>query len=210
MTTAIIPASNESPDTNPVGTGPYKYVSRSPQENFIVEKYDGYWGTPANIDQVIFKVCANADSIVMDLQGGSIDMFARLTTTQASQLGDQFNVLEGTMNLVQAMYLNNAQAPFDSELVRRAFCYAVDRQEIMDLISTERGRRSEAACSGLCQILYAGAERHVQPGLRAGEGASCRGGLSGGLYLYAHGALQLSAAHRYGAGACPAASEHRR
>ena len=139
MTTAIIPASNESPDTNPVGTGPYKYVSRSPQENFIVEKYDGYWGTPANIDQVIFKVCANADSIVMDLQGGSIDMFARLTTTQASQLGDQFNVLEGTMNLVQAMYLNNAQAPFDSELVRRAFCYAVDRQEIMDLISDGKG-----------------------------------------------------------------------
>ena len=135
MTTAIIPASNESPDTNPVGTGPYKYVSRSPQENFIVEKYDGYWGTPANIDQVIFKVCANADSIVMDLQGGSIDMFARLTTTQASQLGDQFNVLEGTMNLVQAMYLNNAQAPFDSELVRRASCYAVDRQEIMALFS---------------------------------------------------------------------------
>ena len=43
------------------------------------------------------------------------------------------------MNLVQAMYLNNAQAPFDSELVRRAFCYAVDRQEIMDLISDGKG-----------------------------------------------------------------------
>ena len=139
MTTAVIPASNETPDTNPVGTGPYKYVSRSPQENFIVEKFDDYWGTPANIDQVIFKVCANADSIVMDLQGGSIDMFARLTTTQASQLGEQFDVLEGTMNLVQAMYLNNAEAPFDSELVRRALCYAVDRQGIMDLISDGKG-----------------------------------------------------------------------
>ena len=136
---AVIPASNETPDTNPVGTGPYKYVSRSPQENFIVEKFDDYWGTPANIDQVIFKVCANADSIVMDLQGGSIDMFARLTTTQASQLGEQFDVLEGTMNLVQAMYLNNAEAPFDSELVRRALCYAVDRQGIMDLISDGKG-----------------------------------------------------------------------
>ena len=40
MTTAIIPASNENPDTNPIGTGPYKFVSRSPQENFIVEKFD--------------------------------------------------------------------------------------------------------------------------------------------------------------------------
>ncbi len=139
MTTAIIPASNENPDTDPIGTGPYRYVSRSPQENFVVEKFDDYWGTPANIEHVTFKVCANADSIVMDLQGGSIDMFARLTTTQASQLGDQFNILEGTMNLVQALYLNNAVEPFTDERVRQALCYAVDPQEIMDLISDGKG-----------------------------------------------------------------------
>ena len=139
MTTAIIPASNENPDTNPIGTGPYKYVSRSPQENFVVEKFDEYWGTPANIENVTFRVCANADSIVMNLQGGSIDMFARLTTTQASQLGDQFDVLEGTMNLVQALYLNNAVEPFNDEGVRQALCYAVDPQGIMDLISDGKG-----------------------------------------------------------------------
>lgn len=139
MTTAIIPASNENPDTNPIGTGPYRYVSRSPQENFVVEKFDEYWGTPANIENVTFRVCANADSIVMNLQGGSIDMFARLTTTQASQLGDQFDVLEGTMNLVQALYLNNAVEPFNDERVRQALCYAVDPQGIMDLISDGKG-----------------------------------------------------------------------
>ena len=139
MPTAIIPASNENPDTNPIGTGPYKYVSRSPQENFVVEKFDEYWGTPANIENVTFRVCANADSIVMNLQGGSIDMFARLTTTQASQLGDQFDVLEGTMNLVQALYLNNAVEPFNDERVRQALCYAVDPQGIMDLISDGKG-----------------------------------------------------------------------
>ena len=141
MTTAIIPASNESPDTNPIGTGPYQYVSRSPQENFVLKKFEDYWGTPANIENVTFKVCANADSIVMDLQGGSIDMFARLTTTQASQLGDQFEVLEGTMNLVQALYLNNAAEPFNDERVRKALCYAVDPQGIMDLISDGKGTR---------------------------------------------------------------------
>ena len=139
MTTAIIPASNENPDINPIGTGPYRYVSRSPQENFVVEKFDEYWGTPANIENVTFRVCANADSIVMNLQGGSIDMFARLTTTQASQLGDQFDVLEGTMNLVQALYLNNAVEPFNDERVRQALCYAVDPQGIMDLISDGKG-----------------------------------------------------------------------
>lgn len=139
MTTAIIPADNENPDTNPIGTGPYKYVSRSPQENFVVERFDEYWGEPAHIEDVTFKVCANADSIVMDLEGGSIDMFARVTATQASSLSDDFQVLEGTMNLVQALYLNNKVAPFDQEQVRQALCYAVDVDEIMQMVSDGKG-----------------------------------------------------------------------
>lgn len=139
MTTAIIPASNANPDTNPIGTGPYKFVSRSPQENFVMEKFDEYWGEPANIKDVTFKICANADSIVMDLEGGSIDMFPRVTATQAAELNDEFMVLEGTMNLVQALYLNNAVAPFDDVKVRQALCYAISPQEIMTIISDGKG-----------------------------------------------------------------------
>lgn len=139
LTTAIIPASNESPDTNPVGTGPYRYVSRSPQENFVVEKFEEYWGEPAHIQDVTFKICANADSIVMDLEGGSIDMYARVTPAQAEQLSDKFNIEEGTMNLVQAMYLNHETELFSNPLVRQALCYAIDKQEILDYVSDGKG-----------------------------------------------------------------------
>lgn len=139
LTAAIIPAHNENADTNPVGTGPYKYVSRSPQENIILEKFSDYWGTPANIEHVTLKIIANADTIVTSLNGGSIDMFARVTQAQAQQLSGDFNVLEGTMNLVQAMYLNNEKAPFDDVRVRQALCYAVDPQGIMDMVSDGKG-----------------------------------------------------------------------
>ena len=37
------------------------------------------------------------------------------------------------MNLVQALYLNNAEKPFDDVLVRQALSYAVDKQQIIDL-----------------------------------------------------------------------------
>lgn len=141
LTTAVIPEHNASPESTPVGTGPYKYVSRSPQENVILEKFDEYWGTPANIETVKLQVVANADTIVTGLNGGSIDMFARVTQAQAEQLSGDFEVLEGTMNLVQAMYLNNAKAPFDQKQVRQALCYAVDPQAVMDMISDGKGAK---------------------------------------------------------------------
>ncbi len=139
ITAAIIPAANTDPDSNPIGTGPYKYVSRSPLEKFVMTKFDEYWGDKAHIQDVTFKVCANADSLVMDLEGGSVDMIARLTFTQAAELSDKFNVLEGTMNLVQALYLNNGVEPFNDIKVRQALCYAIDRQEILGFVSGGKG-----------------------------------------------------------------------
>ncbi|MCR5791221.1 MAG: ABC transporter substrate-binding protein [Lachnospiraceae bacterium] len=136
---AIIPKNNENPAGDPIGTGPYRYVSRSPQENIVMKRFDEYWGEPAAIEDVTFKVEANADSIVMDLLGGSIDMFPRLTTTQVDQLNDNFTVYEGTMNLVQALYLNNAVKPFDDMRVRQALCYGTDIEGLLSLAFDGKG-----------------------------------------------------------------------
>ncbi|MDE6914169.1 MAG: ABC transporter substrate-binding protein [Lachnospiraceae bacterium] len=136
---AIVPADIDDLQNNPVGTGPYKFVSRSLQENVILERFDAYWGEPAHIQDITIKILADSDSIVMNLEGGAVDMVARVSTTQAAELGDDFEVLEGTMNLVQAVYLNNSVAPFDNELVRQALCYATNKQEILDFVSDGKG-----------------------------------------------------------------------
>ena len=133
MTTAILPADYDKQDTAPVGTGPFKFVSRTAQDSVVLEKFDGYWGTPAQLDKVTLKIIENADSLMMSLQSGAIDLCSHLTSTQVAQLGGDFYVAEGTMNLVQALYLNNAEKPFDDVRVRQALCYAVDKQEIIDL-----------------------------------------------------------------------------
>lgn len=135
---AIIPADNDA-DTNPIGTGPYKYVSRSIQENLMFERFDDYWGEKAYIQNVIFKVVPDIDTVVMNLLGGSLNMYAHLSTDQVAQIGDKFQVMEGSMNLVQALYINNACEPFDDVRVRQALCYAIDSQEILDLTSDGKG-----------------------------------------------------------------------
>jgi len=140
LTTAIIPKGYADEATAPVGTGPFKFVSRTAQDSIVLEKFDGYWGTPAYLDKVTFKIIENADALVLALQSGSIDLCAHLNSTQVSQLPDTYQTLEGTMNLVQALYLNNAKAPFDNEKVRQALCYAVDKKAVIDLVSDGKGK----------------------------------------------------------------------
>lgn len=139
VSAAIIPQDNADPDNTAIGTGPYKYVSRSPQENIVLEAFDKYWGEQAQIKNVTLKIVSDADSIVMNLLGGSVDLYARLTVDQIAQLNDQFTVYEGTMNLVQALYLNNNVAPFDNENVRKALCYATDVKEILEITAEGKG-----------------------------------------------------------------------
>jgi peptide/nickel transport system substrate-binding protein len=138
LTTAIIPKESE-PAKEPIGTGPFKYVSRSPQENIILEKNQNYWGEAAHLDEVVFKVVADADTIVTNLKSGSIDMYARLTSNQVQELKDDVNIEEGMMNLVQALYLNHEDPLFQDARVRQALSYAVNPQEIMDFIADGKG-----------------------------------------------------------------------
>ena len=133
LTVAVVPADYTEQDTAPVGTGPFKYVSRVAQDNVVLERFDDYWGTPASLDRVTYKIIENGDSLLMSLQSGAIDLCSHLTSTQVAQLPDTFYTEVGTMNLVQALYLNNAAEPLDDVRVRQALSMALDRQQIFDL-----------------------------------------------------------------------------
>lgn len=133
LTLAILPRDYTEQDTAPVGTGPFQYVSRQPQVEIVLEKNENYWGTPAQLDKVVYKVIENADTMLMSLQSGAIDLCSHLTGTQVSQLPAGFHVEEGTMNLVNALYLNHAVQPLDDIRVRQALCMGVDKQRIIDL-----------------------------------------------------------------------------
>ena len=141
FTVAIIPAGAEDLETTPVGTGPFMFANRVPQERVVLERFADYWGTPAHLEQVEFRVVADADMIVTYLNGGSLDMAMRLTPIQVAALNDEFRVEQGTMNLVQALFLNNAVEPLDNELVRKALNYAIDQDEIMAIVGDGQGVR---------------------------------------------------------------------
>lgn len=140
MTAAIIPAGSGSTITEaPVGTGPFKFVSYTPQQSLTMEKFGDYWGTPAYLDQVTFQIITNTNTLVMGLKGNTLDMVIHLPNTVESEVKDSFTVRQDTMKLVQALYLNNAVTPFDNVLVRQAMYYAINVPEIIAFVSGGAG-----------------------------------------------------------------------
>lgn len=140
LTAAIIPEGYEDSASKPIGTGPFKFVSYAPQQSLVVEANEDYWmeGVPY-LDKVTFKIVANTDSAMMELKAKTIDVYPYLTIDQANELEDEYDILIGTTNLVQALFLNNAVEPFDNVTVRKALSYIIDPQIIIDMVAGGNG-----------------------------------------------------------------------
>lgn len=138
---AIIPAgSGEDETADPIGTGPFSFVSYTPQVGIVVKKNPDYWQTGLPyLDEVNFKIVNSPDSAVLELQGGTIDIYAYLTDSQAQELQESFRVEASPSNVVQALFLNNAEAPLDDVRVRQAICYALDRDMINEFVGGGNG-----------------------------------------------------------------------
>ncbi|MGN1145503.1 MAG: ABC transporter substrate-binding protein, partial [Acetatifactor sp.] len=95
FTAAIIPAgSGETAEGTPIGTGPFSFVSYKPQEGIVLAKNAEYWqeGLPY-LDEVNFKIVNSPDTALLDLKGGSIDIYPYLTDSQANELKNDFQIL---------------------------------------------------------------------------------------------------------------------
>ncbi len=135
---AIIPADYTLQATAPVGTGPFKFASRSPQENFVMERFDEYWGEKAVLSKVTCLI-TDGGSMVMSLKSGAVDLCAHLSADQVASVEDRYTIEKDTMKLVQALYLNNSFEPFTDIRVRRALCYAIDKQAVIDFVCDGNG-----------------------------------------------------------------------
>ena len=140
MTAAIIPKDSGSTiATAPVGTGPFSFVSYQPQNSMEVTRFDGYWGESAKLEKVTFKIITDTNTLVMGLKGGTLDMVIHLPNTVSAEVKKDFTVLQDTMKLVQALYINNSVKPFDDVRVRQAMYYAINVQEIIDFVCDGAG-----------------------------------------------------------------------
>ncbi|HLA98295.1 MAG TPA: ABC transporter substrate-binding protein [Anaerolineales bacterium] len=130
---------------NPIGTGPFKFVSVQPGfTEVVLERFDDYYGGaadlepvgPACVSGVIFRVIPEASTRVAALLAGEVDIIqavpAELIETLAQTPGIQVKSAVGTQPKWMEMNVN--KPPFDDLRVRQALNYAVDKDLIIQEI----------------------------------------------------------------------------
>ncbi len=118
---------------NPIGTGPYKFVSYQRGGNMVFTRNDDYWGDKAAIKEVVFRKVTEEAARLAALESGQADFINNVPVHEVARFQKHPRVridqLEGLRMFLLAM--NVAHKPFDNKLVRQAVNYSVDAPAIV-------------------------------------------------------------------------------
>ncbi len=119
---------------NPVGTGYFKFDSWNPGTEIRLVKNEDYWGEPAHLDSVVFKVVSEGLTRVAELQTGDSHIVDPLNVNDVEQVEGTDGVHVAPQESVSLSYIgfNVQKEPFDNPDVRKAINMAIDKSQIID------------------------------------------------------------------------------
>lgn len=132
---------------NPVGTGPFKFVSWEPDQGITLVRNDEHtWATPmyknpgvAYLDGATYVVIPEDATRLAALESGDVDVISGTDAVPVDKLR-QLERTEGiTVNTRPAVglyysYINTKIKPLDDVRVRKALNYAIDKNKIIALV----------------------------------------------------------------------------
>lgn len=129
--------------TNPVCSGPYKFVERIQQDRIVLEKFEEHWNAENfHFDTLTFLPIPDTTVRLANLQAGDIDMLERLAPTDAPavQADDNLTYEQITGLGYQGITVNidngpRGDTPIGNEAkIRQAFSLAIDRNAINQVV----------------------------------------------------------------------------
>jgi peptide/nickel transport system substrate-binding protein len=135
-------------DTEPVGTGPFRFVSQAPDGEIVLERNDDYWqdGLPL-LDGVRFRPIPDPTVQLTNLQTGEVHWSDSVPPQQISSLQDSDDVNVESVSGGDYWYMafNLDREPFGDVEVRRAIATALDREEITEAAKFEAATVNQTA-----------------------------------------------------------------
>lgn len=124
--------------TNPIGTGPYKFVQYQTDQFIEFVRNDDYWGGQVGPERLFLRI-ASPEVAVVQLQRGELDLVNPLQLTEVRRLEDVAGVeLLEAENIAQwyglEMNYLTKDALWRNPKAKQALLYSIDRQAYVDSI----------------------------------------------------------------------------
>ena len=130
---AIEAQGNDWFKTHPVGTGPFAFKAYEPQQNVSLVQNGKYFRGKPVLEQVVVRFMPSVSSREFGLRTGELDIIEGLKEEQwVDKIASfpQVSVKIFGPCEVQMLNFNLTKKPFDDIRVRKAFSYAVSRDEV--------------------------------------------------------------------------------
>lgn len=121
-------------NSNPVGTGPYKFIKWEKDNQITLERNNNYWGEHSKVKGVLFRVIADNSERLKVLQDGQVDAAIELNPNDVEVIEKDPNlqvILRPSMN-VGYLAINNSVEPYTDVKVRQALNHAINKEVLID------------------------------------------------------------------------------
>jgi peptide/nickel transport system substrate-binding protein len=116
---------------NPIGTGPYQFVSWKSGDSITLKRNEKYHLGPAPIENVIFRIFVDSSVAAIALENGDIDVLTNPLQTDCNLLMNNPDITydETESAMVTWGFFNCAPGQrFNDKRLREAISYAIDRE----------------------------------------------------------------------------------
>jgi peptide/nickel transport system substrate-binding protein len=126
---------------HPIGTGPYILKNITAEREIILHANDHYFKGRPHIDKLIAKPFADQNIMTQALMFNAIDMIVLVNPRDLPEIqGDKRFILQPYNALSYSFFGYNVRNPvLADKRVRKAFTYAVNRQEMLDSFFNGQG-----------------------------------------------------------------------
>jgi len=118
--------------TNPVGTGPYKFVEYLPGQHILMEANPQYWGPKPKSTRLKIRFIPENGTRMAALEAGEVQMVTNVPPDSIKRLqaNPQLEMRTSVTNRIMFVTLRTDRAPWTDKRARQALNYAIDKDAI--------------------------------------------------------------------------------
>ncbi|NQW00804.1 MAG: peptide ABC transporter substrate-binding protein [Rhodospirillales bacterium] len=118
----------------PVGTGPYEFVSWNPGQDVVLKRFDGYWGAKPEAEGARYIWRSESAVRAAMIKANEADIAPNIALQDATDKALDFSYFNSETSRLR---IDMSQPPLDDIRVRKAMNYAIDLDALRGSIFSE-------------------------------------------------------------------------